>query len=268
MILKKLHWTLRRHPFLYMTRFRLLSKNSSAAAIEAISYNVLNKKEDMPRNFYKVNELIFEKAKPDTDLELVKQMVSWLYEHTRVGPGLSEPSDKALEVMVYGKGGVCSDMAQIFNNFCVINDIQVREWGTTSAPFNPENGGHSFNEVYIKELQKWVLIDATLGLLFYDEQEMPLSVLELYQLSRRGETVRYRSFIEDRVIEEGQVIKNYLNTDVTPFLICDYRNKVYDTYLRWARPRVPVFLIHFAVYVIGKSYHYKFPFDDYKKIFS
>jgi hypothetical protein len=245
-----------------------LSKNSNAAAIESISYNVLNKKEDMPRNFYKVNERIFEQKRPDTDIAIIKQIVSWLYEHTRVGPGLSEPSDKALEIMIYGKGGVCSDMAQIFNNFCVINDIQVREWGTTSAPFNRKNGGHSFNEVYIKELQKWVLIDATLGLLFYNEQENPLSVLELYQLSRTGETVKYRSFIENRVIEEGQVTKNYLSTDVTPFLICDYRNKIYDTYLRWARPRVPVFLIHFAVYAIGKSYHYKFPLDDYKKIFS
>ena len=44
-------------------------------------------------------------------------------------PGLSVPSEEALKIMLAGKGGVCSDMVQIFNNFCVINDIKVREWG-------------------------------------------------------------------------------------------------------------------------------------------
>ncbi|MGV8813785.1 MAG: transglutaminase-like domain-containing protein [Gelidibacter sp.] len=268
MLLKKLHWTLKRHPFLYMTRFRLLSKNSSETAIASISYNILNKKEEIPRNFYDINTEIFHNGTPETDLALIKHLVSWLYEHTKVGPGLSEPSDKALEIMLYGKGGVCSDMAQIFNNFCVINDIQVREWGTTSAPFNRANGGHSFNEVYITELGKWLLIDPSWGVLFYNEQDVPLSVVELYQLSRSGQAVLYRSFIEDKVIDKGHVNKNYLNVDITPFLICNYRNTIYDRYLKVARPYVPVFMIHFFVYLSGKSYHYKFPMDDYKKIFS
>lgn len=268
MLLKKLRWTIKRHPFLYMTRFRLLSKNSSAAAITACSYNAWNKKEELPKCFSTVNTKIFEHGKPDSDLELIKQLVSWLYEHTKVGPGLSAPSAKALETMLYGKGGVCSDMAQIFNNFCVINDIQVREWGTTSAPFNRENGGHSFNEVYIKELQKWLLIDPSWGMLFYNEQHTPLSVIELYHLVRTGKAVHYHSFIEGKDIDELQVNKNYLNADIAPFLICAYRNKTYDRYLKFARPYLPVFMIHFFVYLSGKSYHYKFPIDDYRKIFA
>ncbi|MGC1633466.1 MAG: transglutaminase-like domain-containing protein, partial [Gelidibacter sp.] len=241
-----------------------MSKNSSEPAIASIYYNSLNKKEDIHLSFYDINAKIFQQGKPDSDLVLVKQLVSWLYEHTKVGPGLSEPSDRALEIMLYGKGGVCSDMAQIFNNFCVINDIQVREWGTTSAPFNRANGGHSFNEVYIKDLQKWVLIDSSWGGLFNNEQDMPLSVLELYHLSRTGLPVRYSSFIEGKIIETAQITKNYLNTDITPFLICNYRNKIYDRYLNFARPHVPVFIIHFFVYLSGRSYHYKFPMDDYK----
>ncbi|MCX7549383.1 transglutaminase domain-containing protein [Xanthomarina sp. F2636L] len=251
-----------------MTRFRLLSKNSSVDAINAMSYNTWNKKEEIPGYFQEMNAKIFKDGQPDSDLELVKHLVSWLYAHTRVGPGLSEPSDIALKTMVYGKGGVCSDMVQIFNNFCVINDIQVREWGTTSAPFNRENGGHSFNEVYITELQKWLLIDPSWGMLFYDEQETPLSVVELYQRLRAGKKIQYRSFIKDKQIDAYQVDKNYLNADIIPFLICDYRNKTYDAYLKLARPHVPVFIIHFVVYVFGRSYHYKFPLDNYKKIFS
>lgn len=268
MILKKLHWTLKRHPFLYMTRFRLLSRNSNKAAISSLSYNTYNKKEKIPQNYYEVNAEVFPEGKPDTDLDLIKHLVTWLNQHSKVGPGLSEPSDRALDTMLYGNGGVCSDMAQIFNNFCVINAIQVREWGTTSAPFNRSNGGHSFNEVYARELDKWVLVDPSWGMLFYDQNNMPLSVLEVYHLSRQGIPVLSHSFFKDKVIEEAQVKKNYLNPDIAPFLICDYRNATYDRFLKLARPHVPVFVIHFFVYLLGKSYHYKFPLDNYKKIFS
>jgi hypothetical protein len=238
------------------------------AAINGISYNTWNKKEEIPKNFSEINSKVFQNRKPDSDLEMVKQLVSWLCQHTKVGPGLSESSDKALETMLYGKGGVCSDMSQIFNNFCVINDIQVREWGTTSAPFNRVNGGHSFNEVYIKELQKWLLIDPSWGMLFYNDQKMPLSVVELYHFTRNNKILHYQSFVEGNTIEASQVSKNYLNTDITPFLICEYRNKTYDRFLKFARPYLPVFMIHFFIYLSGKSYHYKFPLDDYNKIFS
>src|SRR5690554_3871369 len=268
MLLKKLRWTVKRHPFLYLTRFRLLSKNSSVEAIQDISYNDWNVKEAIPAYFNEINAKIFEDGRLGSDLDTIKHLVSWLCQHTKVGPGLSEPSAKALNTLLYGKGGVCSDMAQVFNNFCVINDLRVREWGTTSAPFNRANGGHSFNEVYIKELGKWVLIDPSWGMLFYTEEGQPLSVVEVYQLARTGQEVKYQSFIIDKHIEELQVNKNYLNSDVTPFLICEYRNKIYDRYLKLGRPYVPVFIIHFFVYLSGKSYHYKFPLDNFKNIFS
>jgi hypothetical protein len=268
MLLKKLRWTLKRHPFLYLTRFRLLSTNSDEQSISSVSYNDWNKKEEIPDYFNDINSKIFKDGKPSSDLDIAKQLSSWLCEHTKVGPGLSEPSAKALETMLYGNGGVCSDMAQIYNNFCVINDLKVREWGTTSAPFSRANGGHSFNEVYIKDLDKWVLIDPSWGMLFYNEQQEPLSVLELYELSRTNKNVNFHSFIEGKVIELEQVTKNYLNSDITPFLICEYRNKTYDWYLNLARPHVPVFIIHFFVYLSRRSYYYKFPLDDYKKIFS
>ncbi|MGY0392937.1 transglutaminase domain-containing protein [Bizionia sp. KMM 8389] len=268
MIFKKLHWTLKRHPFLYLTRFRLLSKNTDRLGIADCVYNTLNAKADIPAIYHQINLEVFPEGRPESDLLSVKTLVGWLLANSKVGPGLSEPSGAALETLVYGAGGVCSDVAQVFNNFCVINDLQVREWGTTSAPFSRENGGHSFNEVFVKELGKWVLIDPSWGMLFYNEAAEPLSVLELYALSRNGQTVDFHSFIVGKRIEKKQVLKNYLNPDVTPFLICEYRNKTYDWYLERARPYLPVFVIHFMVLLSGKSYHYKFPLDDYRKIFS
>jgi hypothetical protein len=268
MILKKVSWFFKRHHFLYITRFRLLSRNSSITDIASCSYNQCNPEKDIPNNFKDVNHTIFKEGKATSDMEMVKQLSVWLQNNIKGGPGLSEPSDAALQIMLAGKGGVCSDMAQIFNNFCVINNLKVREWGTTRAPFNKEYGGHSFNEVFIKELNKWVLIDVYASLMFYDEASVPLSVIELYERVRTKKEITFKSFATGREVNHANVIKNYLDPDTTPFLICNYSNKTYDAFLGVFRPQVPVFIIHFMLLLLGKSYHYRFPIDDYKKIYS
>ncbi|MDG5492227.1 transglutaminase-like domain-containing protein [Psychroserpens sp. SPM9] len=267
MILKKISWVFKRHPFLYIARFKLLSKNSNIKDIDQYTYNQINQKADIPKYFNEVNTVIFKDVKPQTDLDLIKHLSSWLQNNIKGGPGLSEPSDAALKIMLSGKGGVCSDMAQVFNNFCVINDLKVREWGNTRAPFDKNYGGHSYNEVYCKELNKWILIDVYSCVLFY-YNDNPLSVIDLYELIRKNEKVSFKSFNFKKEINEKNIIKNYLNPDTVPFLICNYSNKTYDKVLRKFRPRVPVFIVHFGLFVLGKSYHYRFPLDDYKQILS
>jgi hypothetical protein len=246
----------------------LLSKNSSVPDIDDYSYNNDNPKNEIPEYFYEVNRTIFKDGKPNTNLETVKDLSSWLIDNIKGGPGLSVPSDVALKVMLAGDGGVCSDMTQIFNNFCVINDIKVREWGSTRAPFNREYGGHSFNEVYLEELKKWVLIDVSYCAMFYNETNELLSVVELYQSLREQKKIIYTSFHDTNILEAANIEKNYLNPDTIPFLICNYSNKTYDAFLKYARPLVPIFMIHFILYIFGKSYYYRFPLDNYKNIFS
>lgn len=269
MIFKKILWSIKRHPFLYLTRFKLLSKNSSITGIDQDSYNSVNPKEDIPKYFYEINEQIFKEGKAKNDLDIIKQISIWLYKNIKGGPGLSVPSEEALKIMIEGKGGVCSDMAQIFNNFCVINDITVREWGSTHSPFNKEYGGHSFNEVFCKELGKWVLIDVYYCVLFYSNNNTsPLSVIELYQTIRNDKKVEFITFNNLKELDKENIENIYLYPGTTPFLICNYSNKVYDNFLRYTRPYIPVFISHFFVYLIGKSYHYRFPLDNYKKLFS
>ncbi len=269
MIFKKISWFFKRHPFLYMARFKLLSKNSSITEIVGYSYNIKNHKKDIPEYFYQVNEKILKEFQGGTDLQLVKHISSWLLNNINRGPGLSVPSDEALKIMLEEKGGVCSDMVQVFNNFCVLNDIKVREWGVTRAPFDKDYAGHSFNEVYCKELNKWVLLDVSYCSLFYsDDKSEPLSVIEFYQLLRENKRIEYKIFNNVSEPDDAGVEKNYLNLDSIPFLICNYSNKTYDTFLKYTRPLVPIFMIHFFLYTISKSYYYKFPLDDYKKIFS
>jgi len=268
MTFKRLLWAFKRHPFLYRVRFKLLSKNSNVDEINGYTYNLTNAKKDIPSLFTEVNQKIFSDYTPTKDFDSVRHMSVWLQTEVKGGPGLSEPSDTALQIMLSGKGGVCSDMAQIFNNFCVINDIKVREWGTTRAPFDREYGGHSFNEVYSSTLNKWVLIDVYNSLLFYSNSDIPLSVIELYQLLREKMPIQFKSFNALNVVEDDVVLKNFLDPSTVPFLICNYSNKTYDAFLRLTRPHIPVFVSHFIVFILGKSYHYRFPLDNYKKIFS
>lgn len=266
MILKKLLWTFKRHPFLYRSRFKLLSKNSSIQDLEPYFYNTTNPKKEIPNYFFEINELIFENGFPDSDLELTKTLSKWLTDHIKGGPGLSVPSEEALKRMISGKGGVCSDMAQIFNNFCVINDLKVREWGSTRAPFEKDYGGHSYNEVYMKELEKWILVDVSYGIIFY-ENNQPLSVIELNQLLRKNIKVEYKSFIDSTTDNDASVYRNYLNPNAVPFLICNYSNRTYDKFLMQFKPYLPVFMVHFLLYILRKSYHYRFPLNDYNEIF-
>ncbi|WP_299123515.1 transglutaminase-like domain-containing protein [uncultured Winogradskyella sp.] len=267
MNLRNISWFLKRHPFLYLTRFRLLSKNSTIGDIENHSYNKLNSKKDIPEIFYDINKKIFDQEKPHSHLEQAKQISIWLFENIKGGPGLSESSAKALKRMLDGKGGVCSDVAQIFNNFCVINDIEVREWGITRTPFNTNYGGHSFNEVYCNLLNKWVLLDSSCCIMFYGKTDTALSVIELYQLVRSHQYVVYKSFNNSIGIREKNIKKNYFNKDTTPFLISNYSNKVYDKFLSYRNKYIPVFVVHFIIYFLGRSYYYNFPLDNYKNIF-
>ncbi|WP_425077077.1 transglutaminase domain-containing protein [Psychroserpens sp. S379A] len=265
-MIKKLLWVFKRHPFLYIARFKLLSKNSSIEDIDKICYNDLNPKNHIPDYFKEVNNIIFSAHKPESDLELVKTLNIWLNNNIKGGPGLSEPSENALKIMLEGKGGVCSDMAQIFNNFGVINDIKVREWGNTRAPFDESYGGHSFNEVFIKDLNKWILVDTSSSVMFY-HNDMPLSVLELYQLINENKEIKFKSFNTLKVLDENNIKRNYLNPDTIPFLVCNYSNKTYDAFLKYTRPYIPIFVTHFILFIFGKSYYYRFPLGDYKKIF-
>lgn len=267
-IKKKIIWLIKRHPFLYYSRFKLLSKNATKQQTNLDTYNAINKKEDIPKLYHEINAKIFETGIPNTDLEKAIKIAVWLLKNIKGGRGLSLSSEEVLKIMLDGKGGVCSDIAQVFNNFCVINDIKVKEWGITTIPFNRNYGGHSANEIFSKELNKWVLIDVSKGITIYTENnENPLSIIELYKANKTPAKIFYKSFIDSVKVNMSQIDNYYLNSTATPFLISNYSNKTYDRFLNIFRPYLPVFIIHFFVFVMNKSYHYKFPLNDYRKMF-
>ncbi|WP_242091598.1 hypothetical protein [Aestuariivivens sediminicola] len=264
-IVKKMKWIFKRHPFLYFMRFKLLSKNVSKKELGALYYNSINEKEAIPKSFTVVSALIFKGKKDLNDFDTIMELARWLRTNIKGGRGLSLSSEKALEIMLAGEGGVCSDMAQIFNNFCVVNDVDVREWGITSFPFNSEFGGHAFNEFYSETLKKWVLIDVSKTLLFYLEgSTTPLSVMELFEYNKAGKSIVYQSFLSSNVPDDNLIRFYYLEPDRAPFLICNYHNSIYDRYLDRFKSIFPVFVIHFWLYLIRRSYYYLFPLNDFK----
>ena len=264
---KRIVWFFKRHPILYFIRFKLLSKSIPFEQLKDACYNDSNQIQDIPKYFLEVNKKIFNSEKEYTDFDKMKKIASWLSEKIRGGRGLSLSSEQVLKQMLNNDGGVCSDQAQVFNNFCVINDLMVREWGNTHYPFSPKYGGHSFNEVFCKELDKWVMVDVAHCVAFLDAVSKPLSVLEYYKPNRDLSQIHFKSFSNHLKLDSKLLNIIYKNKNLIPFYIAGYNNKVYDWYLNKFHKYQPVFMIHFLVYLRGKSYHYLFPYQNVKEVF-
>ncbi|PRZ24066.1 transglutaminase domain-containing protein [Flavobacterium granuli] len=258
---KPLNWYLRRHSLLYKIRFQLVSKNVSPMRIESFCYNSINPKKDIPLIYLQLNPSIFPQEKSNlNDFKKALKIAKWLRNQVKGGPGLGKSSETALLKMMNGEGGVCSDFSQVYNNFCVVNDIKVREWGLKIVSKDATtSGGHSFNEVYSNELQKWFIIDVAKSIYFYHlDSNVPLSVFELLDLKKENKEIQFFNF-NKKITPDDQRIQNlYLISNSFPFLITNYCNKTYDYFLN-KMAVFPESLIHGLVFLLGKSYAFEFP---------
>ena len=261
---KNLNWYLRRHPLLYKIRFKLVSKNASLASIEKFCYNDLNIKTHIPALFFEVNNLIFIEASEDlSDFEKATKIAMWLKNNIKGGSGLGISSAKALQKMINGEGGVCSDFSQIYSNFCVINDIKVKEWGMKClSPDSTVSGGHSFNEVYCIEFQKWIMIDVAKSIFFYQaNKDIPLSTLEYIHLKKQKKEITIATINARSLIDRQNANNIFLISNSLPFVITNYNNKTYDYFLD-KLDFFPESIIHGILIIIGKSYIFKFPVEE------
>ena len=263
---KSLHWYLRRHPLLYKIRFRLVSKKASINSIESFCYNDINKKSNIPPLFSEINNLIFKGLFDDlTDFEKALKIAIWLKNNTKGGPGLGKSSTAALSKMINGEGGVCSDFSQIYNNFCVINDLKVKEWGIKNLSNDSTvSGGHSFNEVYCKEFQKWIMIDTAKSIVFHHINKcIPLSTIEFILLKKENKEISPSNFNETISIDNNtnNVNNIFLTSNSLPFVITNYNNKTYDYFLN-KLDFFPESIIHGIVFLLGKSYLFEFPIEE------
>ncbi|MFT3795590.1 transglutaminase-like domain-containing protein [Flavobacterium sp.] len=261
---EKLKWMIKRHPLLYYARYILLSKNYKGKNPEAAGcYNDINLSPDIPKLYFDTNTQIpLEPNMPAFEKAIA--IATYLRTHIKGGPGLSLSSEKTLRAMLNGNGGVCNDFSQIFNNFCVINSILVKEWNCVHNFFQTEYG-HTFNEIYSPEWNKWIAIDVHQAFYFTAENDdQPLSAIEAFTRLRNNQRNAFRFFIpgyEPKSLD--RLNKIYAQTTI-PFLTINYQNSVVDKYLDKFSDRYPVFVITTMMILLRKNFGFLFVLDNYR----
>lgn len=247
---------------LYYIRFVLICKNHKGKVCDLPSFNDFNRKEDVHPLFYQVNaEIPF--LRTADEFEKATAIATYLRDHIKGGRGLGLSSNKTLELMLDGKGGVCSDFSQIFNVFCLVNDIKIREWGSVEKFYNPHLG-HTFNEIYSSTLKKWVLLDTRKNIYFKaSDDAIPMSVVELFTYLKEGNLLKPYYF-SDYVCKNMHRIGKTYSKDTIAFVISNYDNKVYDKFLNKFQDRFPSFFINALLILLRKNYNFIFVFDNYK----
>lgn len=258
---EKISWMLRRHPMLYYFRYAMISVNFKGKSTDDLGcFNDLNDITDVPKIYFETNPSIPIAAEMD-DFAKAQAIARFLRNNTHGGKGLSLSSGKTLEKMFAGEGGVCSDFSQVFNTFCLVNNIKVKEWSCVDR-FYKSNFGHTFNEIYSSEHQKWIAIDAGCGIYFTNADGVPLSVIELFKYLRSGNKLQY-VFFGDYIHPNADRIKGIYSCGAMPFLIINYKNHETDYFLN-KFDGIPSFIVNTMLIFRRKHFQFVFVLDNYK----
>jgi hypothetical protein len=261
---EKIKWVFKRHPLLYYSRYLLLSKNFKGKNPDDVGcYNDINKPSEVTPLYFEVNSKM--NLAPQMDaFEKALAISTYLRTNIKGGPGLSLSSDKTLRYMLEGKGGVCNDFSQVFNNFCLINDIRVKEWNCVDRFFKTQFG-HTFNEIYSPRYQKWIAIDVHQTFYFTAENDdTPLSTIEVFKRARNGQRNVFRFFVPGYEPQSLDRLENIYGPTAIPFLTMNYHNSVIDRYMDKFRGKFPVFIISTILILLRKNFHFLFVLDNYK----
>lgn len=260
---EKIVYYLKRHPLLYFIRYILLSKNSKDKNVDAIGcFNDYNTIETVPQLFFTVNaEINLDNSDDEVDRAIA--IGKFLRKKIIGGGGIGLSSEKTLQNMLAGDAGVCSDFVQIFNIFCLINGIRVKEWGCVECFYNSKFG-HSFNEIYSTKLQKWIAIDIHKGIIFKDEKNNTyFAVVDLFRDLRRGNPLVITHY-SDYVSPDLERTKLVYSSKSIPFLINNTENSAVDYYYNKFQNVVPSLIINTLLIVLGKNQTFIFVLDNYK----
>jgi hypothetical protein len=235
----------------------MITREPKFSKFKEENYNAYNKKEDIHSIFYEDNPLTENEQKLSTLVKVIK-----IAEHFNTffkrGPGLGYSSKDSYVTMRYKKGGVCSDYAQVFINFCIINDIKVREWGI-GVPGTA--GGHSINEFYSEELGKWILIDIHNCVFVMNKSSKELySVKQLvdYISGFNADNLILEDMVDNRKGSSKEYLAKYFFNDKNLFfLITNYKVSKMDSLLAFQK-RIPLVFIHTLLIVLRRYFNYMF----------
>ncbi|MBF6607575.1 MAG: transglutaminase domain-containing protein [Flavobacterium sp.] len=260
--MRRKFWGLQRHPILYYIRYILLAKNTRKSEAELVGrFDKVNQISDIPKLYFEVNKTIGISDDAD-EFDKALQISSFLRSRTPVGPSLSSSSKRTLYGMLYGKGGVCNDFSMVFNNFCLINNIPSKEWNCVDR-FYKTTYGHTFNEIFSSRHQKWIAIDSHKGIYFLDNDNSPMSVIELFESLRNHQPLRL-AYISGYRPPNPERLKHVFSGKSIPFVTHNYKAAVVDNYLEKFQS-LPMFLINALLILQRKNYSFVFVLDDYRR---
>jgi len=257
--ISKIKYQLKRHPLLHKVRWFMITKSPKSSFFNEENYNSYNKKKDIHPIFFEDNPITSSEKNLSTIVKVIK-----IAEHFNTffkrGPGLGLASSESYITMRYKKGGVCSDYAQVFINFCIINDIKVREWGIKGGS-QSVIGGHSFNEFWSEELKKWILIDVYNSVFIINKSSRELlSVSQLvdYMSSANADNLEFQQMVDVRKGLNKELLEQYFFDNKNLFfLLTNYRIKPVDSVMKYQK-KVPLIALHTALIVFKRYYNYRF----------
>jgi hypothetical protein len=261
--LKKVTHIFKRHPLLYFVRYILLSKNIKEKNVDAIGcFNDTNTLNTIPNLYFETNAKINLDVLQD-ELDRALTIGTYLRNTIKGGTGIGLSSEKTLATMLASQGGVCSDFSQIFNIFCFINGIKVKEWGSVDSMYNPKFG-HSFNEIYSTKHQKWIAIDIHKSIVFEDKiHNSFFSTVDLFQDLRKGNPLYVKHFSNYRSIKQERLPMVY-SMHTIPFLIDNKAMATVDFYYNKYQNSLPLLMINILLILLRKNQNFIFVLDNYK----
>ncbi len=251
-----------RLPVAYLIRYALMSENVKMNQSDELGcFNKYNSVSSVPQLYFEVNNKI--NLNPDDDeYEKAIQIGKYLRANIKGGRGLGLSSKKALEKMITNEGGVCSDFSQIFNSFCLINNIKVREWGCIDRLYKAQYG-HTFNEIYSSKRKKWIAIDIHKAIVFTDKEDILLSAFELFSTLRSGNPVEFLHYSDYISRDQARTPKVYAPTTI-PFIISNEKSAESERYFEKYEETLTPIVINIMVLLGRKGQKFLFVMDNYK----
>lgn len=256
-----INYVLKRHPIFYLARFWLIIKKPDVGDFAEEHCNQYINPKKIPIEFKEELQKI-DFAVGETIFDMARKMILYMSENFGKGEGLGYPTAEMLAVLKSQSLGVCSDYAVIFTALCLAKNIKVREWGLVDTLDYKAMGktlGHSFNEVYCEEWNKWVMFDPYYGIYFENRTTgVPLGATELIDLQHTdSKAVRQLLFLRinwPTETSKRKIKRLYYQSNVF-FLLKHYNVFTQDKILGWHK-FFPIPLLHLLLIILNKYYKY------------